>query len=265
MGNSCLHWDNLDMHNTLALWAVPRSTSTAFEWMMRMRGDLNCFHEPFGEAWYQGEEPLWPRVQEDSVRTPGLTLDSVWETLKQAAARGPVFTKDFPHYIINRCTDDFLDFFNHSFLIRDPAKTITSMYKHWPDFHEDEMGFTEQRQLFDKVCDKYGKAPTVIDSDDLLTNPRTMVELYCNSVGIPFIEEALSWEAGARDEVSWWDGGSFHENLRNSTGLVAQERKYVDISETSLRVQELYHKVLPHYEYMYGHRLTPSDSSSSSP
>ena len=51
------------MNKILVLWATPRSTSTAFEWMMRQRGDMECFHEPFGEAWYQGENPLWPRVQ----------------------------------------------------------------------------------------------------------------------------------------------------------------------------------------------------------
>ena len=41
------------MYKIVALWAVPRSTSTAFEWMMRQRGDIDCLHEPFGEAWYQ--------------------------------------------------------------------------------------------------------------------------------------------------------------------------------------------------------------------
>jgi len=46
------------MHPTPVLWATPRSTSTAFEWMMRMRGDMTCFHEPFGEAWYKGDEAL---------------------------------------------------------------------------------------------------------------------------------------------------------------------------------------------------------------
>ena len=61
------------MKKILALWGVPRSTSTAFEWMMRMRGDFECFHEPYGDDWYQGEDPLWPRVTEDSLRTPGLT------------------------------------------------------------------------------------------------------------------------------------------------------------------------------------------------
>lgn len=56
-------------------------------------------------------------------------------------------------------TDEFLDYFTHSFLIRDPAKTITSMYDKWLDFHQKEVGFPEQRALFDRLCDIAGKAP----------------------------------------------------------------------------------------------------------
>jgi hypothetical protein len=243
------------VHRILALWAVPRSTSTAFEWMMRQRGDMTCLHEPFGEAWYQGENPLWPRLRPDSVRTPGLTLESAWDSLRAAAEKGPVFSKDFPHYIAHMWTDELLDWFNHSFLIRDPAKTITSMFKHWPDFHLKETGFIEQRQLFDRLCDKYGKAPPVLDSEDLLEDPHAIVEAWCHAVGIPFMPEALSWEPGARDEVSWWDGGSFHENLRNSDGLKPQKRTYVDISDAPDRVKEIHDVCLPHYEAMHRYRL----------
>ena len=196
------------MHQILTLWATPRSTSTAFEWMMRQRGDMECFHEPFGEAWYQGESPLWPRLQKDSVRTPGLTLDSVFLNLKQTASKKPVFTKDFPHYVSTIWTEEFLSHFNHSFLIRNPAKTISSIYKHFPDFVIEELGYIEQRELFNKVYSISNKVPVVIDSDDLLENPYEMIETYCNAVGIPFIEEALSWKPGEREEVSWWDGGS---------------------------------------------------------
>ena len=71
------------MNKILVLWATPRSTSTAFEWMMRQRGDMECFHEPFGEAWYQGENPLWPRVQENSLRILGLSLEGVFTKLKK--------------------------------------------------------------------------------------------------------------------------------------------------------------------------------------
>ncbi len=115
-------------------------------------------------------------------------------------------------------TDAFLDHFTHSFLIRDPAKTITSMFDKWPDFHEKEVGFAEQRALFDRICDRAGTPPPVLDSDDLLEDPHGLVEAWCDAVGIPFMADALSWEPGARDEVSWWDGGSFHANLRNSDG-----------------------------------------------
>ena len=244
------------MHKIVALWAVPRSTSTAFEWMMRQRGDITCLHEPFGEAWYQGEEPLWPRLTEDSLRTPGLTLESVWASMLEMAAKGPVFSKDFPHYIDHIWNDEMLSHFTHSFLIRNPAMTITSMFDKWPDFHEKEVGFAEQRELFERLLDKTGTPPPVIDSDDLLENPADIVEKWCNAVGLPFIEEALSWEPGARDEVSWWDGGSFHANLRNSDGLKPQPRKsYIKIEDAPDRVREVYEKVMPHYEFMHQHRL----------
>jgi hypothetical protein len=253
------------MNKIVALWGVPRSTSTAFEWMMRQRGDMECFHEPYGEAWYQGEKPLWPRLSADSVRTPGLTQGSVTDKLKAAAARGAVFSKDFPHYIDHSWDDDLLSMFTHSFLIRDPAKTITSMFNKWPDFHEKEAGFPEQRRLFDRIADKTGSPPPVIDSDDMLEDPAGMVSLWCASVGIPFIETALSWQPGARDEVSWWDGGSFHANLRDSDGLKPQKRsQYINIDEAPDRVKAVYDKMMPHYQHLYGYRLGQADKASNS-
>ena len=151
--------------------------------------------------------------------------------------------------------DELLSHFTHSFLIRDPAKTITAMYKHWPDFHPMEVGFAERRQLFDKIWEETGSPPSVIDSDDLLENPHGIVEAWCGAVGIPFLPEALSWEPGARDEVSWWDGGSFHENLRNSDGLKPQVRRHIDISDAPDRVRQIHAQNLPHYERLHEHRI----------
>ncbi len=244
------------MHKILALWAVPRSTSTAFEWMMRQRGDMDCLHEPFGEAWYQGEDPLWPRFKDGDVTTPGLTLDSVWQDIQARAARGPVFLKDFPHYINHMWTPPFLAQMTHAFLIRDPAKTISSMYDKWPDFDEREVGFPEQRALFDLLWALNGTPPPVIDSDDLLENPEGMVRAFCEAVDIPFLPEALSWEPGGDpSEHSWWDGGSFHHNLAKSTGLVPQKRKYVEVNEAPVRVQRVHRRMKPHYDHMLQHRI----------
>ena len=245
------------MHKIVALWAVPRSTSTAFEWMMRQRGDLDCLHEPFGEAWYQGEDPLWPRFQEGDKTTAGLTLESVWDDIKAKAEQGPVFIKDFPHYINHMWDAEFLSHFTHAFLIRDPAKTLTSLYARWPDFDELEVGFPEQRALYDLVTALNGSAPPVVDSDDLLENPHGMTAAFCEAVGIPFIESALSWEPGGDpSEHSWWDGGSFHANLAQSTGLTPQKRKYVDLENTPDRVKRVYRRMMPHYQHLYQNRLS---------
>ena len=244
------------MHKIIALWAVPRSTSTASEWMMRQRGDLDCLHEPFGEAWYQGEAPLWHRYTPGEVTTPGLTLETVWDDIQRRAAKGPVFLKDFPHYISHMWTPGFLAHFTHAFLIRDPAKTITSMHDKWPDFHEGEVGFPEQRALFDLLWALNGAPPPVIDSDDLLDKPEEMTEAFCGSVGISYLPDALHWEPGGDpSEHSWWDGGSFHANLAKSTGLTRQKRKYINIDESPARVQQVYRRMIPHYRRLYDHRI----------
>jgi len=224
--------------------------------MMRQRGDMHCFHEPFGEAWYYGEQPLWPRWTEQEPKKTGLTLQSVLETIKRAALSRPVFSKDMAHYVAHLWNPEYLSQFQHSFLIRHPHKAISSIYRDGPEFGLDEIGIDKQRELFDLVKEYTGETPPVIDSDDLLENPVGMVEAYCNILAIPFIEEALTWEPGARGEVSWYDSGSWHDTLKNSDGLKPQNKKYVDIEQASDLVKDVCNIVMPHYQHMYQHRLT---------
>ena len=247
------------------LWATPRSTSTAFEWMMRMRGDMACFHEPFGEAWYQGDDARAPRLTADSPRKPGLNDDVVLARMQAAAANHPVFSKDMPQFTEHLWSDDFLDCFKHSFLIRDPAKVLASLQRSWLKLNDDkgfernEIGFDEQRALFDRLTDSLGQTPVVIDSDDMLADPALMIEKYCTAIGIPFVAKALTWEPGSRGEVLWYDGDDsiWHESLKNSNGLKAQPRKHIDIEDLPNRLQALYHDFKPHYQHLYAHRLQP--------
>lgn len=244
------------MKPILALWAVPRSTSTAFEWMMRQRGDHICHHEPFGEAWYMGEDRLCPRDTKEPIK-PGLTFQSVWDVLQADAMRGRVFMKDFPHYITHMLDDEFLSKFTHSFLIRTPEKMLPSIYKNWPDFAIKETGYREQRELFDRIAQRDGKAPAVVDSDDLLDDPAGTAKIWCEAVGIPFMPEALQWDqagSGARKQMSWYDGGSWHANLEASTGLKRQKRDYVPIDHND-HLKRAYEICRPHYDAIHQHRL----------
>ena len=85
-----------------------------------------------------------------------------------------------------------------------------------------------------------------------------MVRQWCEAIGIEFIPDALRWQPGPRDEVSWWDGGSFHANLRNSDGLKPQKRKYIDIANAPDRVKQIHARVLPHYQHLHAYKLPGS-------
>ncbi|MDH3668345.1 MAG: sulfotransferase family protein [Paracoccaceae bacterium] len=245
------------MHPIIILWSTPRTTSTAFEWMMRMRGDMACFHEPFGEAWYKGDDAMWPRLTSDSPRVTGLTRAMVVDRMGRAALERPVFSKDMPHYIMDIGDGAFIERYVHSFLIRDPMKAIPSIAKRAPEWGLDEYGFAEHREFFDRVADNLGTPPPVIDSDDLLEDPHGIVAAWCRAVGVPFLPEALSWEPGARPDVGWYDDGSWHDVLAQSDGLKPQPRRYSTMERASAEVRAVVEMAMPHYQHLYQHCLSP--------
>ncbi len=240
------------MNQILAIWATPRATGTAFEWMMRTRGDFDVAHEPFGQAYYFGADRRTTRPDENELK-PEITYAGVWAELLSRAAAGPLFSKDFPNYIMHMADGEFLDHFQHTFLIRHPRKVLPSMYAHWRQFTLDETSIAAQRELFDIVCDRYGRVPPVIDSDDLVADPAGVTEAYCAAVGIPFIPEALDWEEGDRPEVTWY-GGTWHAQLQQSTRLAPQERDYPEVEDVPF-LRDMYARCLPHYEALHPHRL----------
>lgn len=251
-------------HPIYFLWATPRSTSTAFEWMMRQRGDLACFHEPFGMAWYQGPDARAPRPAPADKRRPEATFEKIWHDILHAAETRPVFVKDMPHHTDHLWNDAFLDRISHSFLIRQPVKVLASLHRSYQKagmsegFEAHEISFGPQQKLFDLLCQR-GQMPPVLDSDDLLEDPDIMVRTYCEAIGIPFIRKALSWEPGARDDVLWYDGNDeiWHASLRDSDGLKPIPRKYVDPADLPADLAALHTVFTPHYSALHAHRLRP--------
>ena len=120
------------------------------------------------------------------------------------------------------------------------------------------MDFLNNVRCFDLVTAINGNPPPVIDSDDLLEDPEAMVEAFCEAVGLEFMPDALRWEPGAdTGEYSWWDGGSFHANLRASTGLKRQKRRYIEVSDAPERVRRVHRRMKPHYDHLYQYRIKP--------
>ena len=245
----------------LTLWATPRSTSTAFEWMMRERGDFECFHEPWNELYYYGEARVSDR-ESDVAAKPGHTYARVWDDLSTAAKGANVFVKDFVYSVDHDLDDEKLAAMTHTFLIRDPKRVVQGLAKHWPNCTFEEVGFESLHRLFHRIADRDGAPPPVMYSGDLIDDPAGTAKAYCEAVGIPFIAEALEWEAGDRSEVSWYGEGTgpWHDQLRESTGIVKPKTDYPPLEETP-RLFELYERSVPFFEDLYAHRFAPSEAS----
>lgn len=247
------------MNKILSLWTTPRSRSTAFMWMMRNRGDFNVLVEPFGKSAYFSEERIF-YIKLDSPLKAEYNYQVVLEDIKSTAKEGKLFLKDFPFYFIHIVDNRFLSLFEHTFLIRDPARMLPSYFHKWPQLTFEETGYQQLYEFFERVVSKEGKIPPLIDADDLVKAPASTVKAYCKSVGIPFIAEALSWEAPKEKikTTSWWDGGSWRDRASLTTGFSEQiNPNYLSVNDSD-RLKHLYELCLPYYEKLYVYRLRSS-------
>lgn len=88
----------------------------------------------------------------------------------------------------------------HTFLIRDPKKAITSHFKtsssltYKDEFITSEAGYKELCELYRLVKKKSSTLPVVIDAYDLQAEPEKTMMQYCSGIGIQFESHMTSWE-----------------------------------------------------------------------
>ncbi|HZG65065.1 MAG TPA: hypothetical protein VEY13_16405, partial [Rubrobacteraceae bacterium] len=155
-------------YKPVALWAVPRSISTAFERVFVERGDFKVFHEPFSTSYYYSTDRRSERF-EDVEPKEEYCFAAVLNRLLAPAAK-PVFFKDMAYYVSGCMTPEFVDSFRNTFIIREPRAVLASFSKLWPDFTFEEAGFEELHRLFGYAVE-LGQEPVVVDAADLSENP----------------------------------------------------------------------------------------------
>jgi hypothetical protein len=184
----------------IAVWAVPRAASTAFERMVIERGDHEVFDEPFSEHYYFGPRKVSSRFAEVRAHADA---DAILGRIEEAARRGPVFLKDMAYHVAGLASPTFVAHFTNTFLIRDPARSLPSLARMWPDFTDEEAGFAAVADLV-ALVEADGQDVVVVDSDDLCRDPGGVVQAWCERVGIAFVPGALSWAPGMRPEWRLW-------------------------------------------------------------
>ncbi len=130
--------------------------------MMRQRGDFECFLEPFESSAYSSEDRIFDRLAQTPARAD-CNYAARLRPLVQAADRMRLFIKDHAYHIEPVADARFISCFEHTFLIRDPAEALPSYFHKWPDLRFEETGYAGQLRLFEKVVEQTGKIPPLID------------------------------------------------------------------------------------------------------
>jgi len=266
----------MDTNKIVFLWSHVRSISTAFERAFIQREDYISFHEPFGEPCYFGPEKLYSYHEPTLHQHPEyltVTYSEIIEMILKAASNTEnkkVFAKDMARHIVRPdyklhpenptvLSLDFLKKCTHTFILRTPEKSVPSLYRVYAkvneDFIPDDIGYLEMQVLFQFLTELTGSRPALIDTSDLLTQPTTIMRMYCESgIHDRFDPRMLEWKAEQVQAFDKWTG--WHDDAQQSTGFNKIE-KAKDNTDLPDHVKQLIEQCMPIYNALYQLRMRP--------
>jgi hypothetical protein len=207
----------MSRHPIIALWSHPRSMSTAFERVMRARGDIECLHEPFMYDYYINRaKRVMPHF--DAKPDHPRSYEAIRDWIVGKAERGPVFFKDMSYYVVPHIFADtaFMQRVTHSFLLREPAASILSYVKLDPDVTCEEIGIEAQWQHASWLMQS-GSKPIVVLSEKLQADAAAQMQRYWQAVGLPDKPSALEWGEQAPDD--WKQVSGWHKDVMASKSI----------------------------------------------
>jgi len=229
------------------MWSGPRNVSTALMYSWRQRTDTQVFDEPFYGIYLRQFDPGHPGRNEIIDSMP-LDFDA---TISHITADGkpPVrYIKNICHHL-DALDESVLDLFTNVLLIREPSRVLASLTATLgSDFSIDITGLEQQVRILDHEI-AAGRTPLVLDSGQLLSNPRHGLTKLCDLLGVPFDDAMLSWPAGPKPEDGYW-AKFWYRSAHQSTGFRGPE-----ITPEGGFSHPLLDACVPLYERLAAHRV----------
>ena len=239
----------------IAMWSGPRNLSTA---MMRSFGncaDTFVSDEPFYGAFLKTSGADHP-LRDEVIAAMDCDWASVMRTLTGPPPGGsPVwYQKHMWHHMVGPIR--FKDFagFTHAFLIRQPERMIASYLRKRENAAFEDFGLARQAEFFEREADRLGRAPPVIDANDVLEDPEGVLSELCDRLAIGWDPAMLSWPAGRRSTDGVW-ASHWYGAVEASTGFGAPEHEPVELPGEARRLAD---RCRPYYEQLAAHKINAS-------
>jgi hypothetical protein len=203
----------------IAMWSGPRNISTAMMRAFENRPDTAVIDEPFYAAYLAASGADHPMRAEVLASQPNDWREVAQTLLGEIPGSRPIFyQKHMTHHMIPEIGRDWMARTSHAFLIRAPEDVLRSYAARRDTVSLEDIGFRQQAELFDQICDRTGCPPPVIDAADILANPHASLSSLCAALGIPFSNKMLHWPAGPRPTDGAW-APAWYQSVWRSTGF----------------------------------------------
>jgi len=230
----------------ICLWSGPRNISTALMYSFAQRRDTSVFDEPLyahylvrtpARQYHPGADEVIATMENDGQKV-------VDDLILGDHPTPVVFFKHMTHHLLDLDLS-FLDRTVNILLTRDPLEMLPSYGAVVETPTLNDVGYARHLELLHDLQSR-GQNPPVIDSKQILLNPRKVLTELCARIGIPFEESMLSWKAGARPEDGVWAKYWYH-SVHQSTGF----GKYIQKSEPfPEKLEPLLAECQPYYEQL---------------
>jgi len=199
----------------------PRNLSTALMYSFAQRQKCTVVDEPYYAHYLTVTGKDHPGKQE-TLATQSSEATTVTAELKELANKNDeLFIKNMAHHI--RLLDySILDGHKIIILIRNPKALITSFSKVITNPNIDDIGLKDE-YIISEFLDKKSMDYVVLDSGELLKNPRAILQQLCRELNITYQESMLSWPSGKRKFDGAW-APYWYSSVHASTGFSPQKR-----------------------------------------
>jgi len=236
----------------IAMWSGPRNISTALMRAFENRPDAWVVDEPLYAHYLTQVTVGHPGVDEVIARH-----DSDWQRVVGGLV-GPIphgrriyYQKHMAHHWLPHLRGGGGFRLTNAFLIRHPAEMLPSLAKKMGPPILRDTGLPQQVEIFREVRARTGVTPAVLDTEDVLKDPRGVLERLCALVGAPFDERMLRWPAGRRDTDGVW-AKYWYDAVERSTGFEPYAPRPREVAP---ELEPLLAECLPYYEELAAHRL----------
>jgi hypothetical protein len=218
------------------------------------RSDTLVSDEPFYGCFLKHGGADHP-MREETIRAMDCDWRSVMDTLLAEPPTGsPIwYQKHMWHHMTGPIGySDFAGFI-HAFLIREPERMISSYLRKRESAEFESFGLDRQAEFFEREADRLGHAPPVVDANDVLADPETILSALCGVLGICWDPAMLGWEPGLRDTDGPW-APHWYGAVEKSRGFGPPETGPIELPDEARRLAD---RCRPLYERLAEFRLRP--------